>query len=252
MIMDLTHRLDRTVTIQAAPETVFRFFQESPRWARWWGAGSTIDPRPGGKVYIRHPNGIETVGEVLELDPPERIVFTYGYASGNPIPPGASRVTIHLSPVPAGTRLELLHEFDDASIRDQHIQGWRFQLSLFGNAVADDWFADAAELVDAWFAGWSAPEGVGALVAPGIVFKDRYSMLEGADELSAHVGAAQRFMPGIRLERKGGVRHCQGVVLADWAATKADGSLVFGGTNVFVLGPDKKFTSVTGIGSESK
>ena len=250
--MNLPHRLDRTVTIQAPPEIVFRFFQDSARFARWWGAGSTIDARPGGKVYIRHPNGIETVGEVLELDPPGRIVFTYGYASGNPIPPGASRVTIHLSPDPAGTRLELLHEFADATVRDPHVQGWRFQLSLFGNAVADDWFSDAAALVDAWFAAWSTPDGIASLVAPGIAFKDRYSMLEGVEELTAHVAAAQRFMPGIRVERKGGVRHCLGVVLADWAATKADGQVVFGGTNVFVFGPDKKFTSVTGIGSEAK
>ena len=44
----LPHSLDRTVTIQAPPETVFRFFQDSARWARWWGAGSTIDPKVGG------------------------------------------------------------------------------------------------------------------------------------------------------------------------------------------------------------
>ena len=68
--MTLPHRLDRSVLIQASPETVFRFFEDSDRFARWWGAGSTIDPRPGGKVYIRHPNGIETVGEVVEIAPP--------------------------------------------------------------------------------------------------------------------------------------------------------------------------------------
>lgn len=245
--MDLSHRLDRTVTIQADPETVFRFFQDSDRWARWWGAGSTIDPRPGGKVYIRHPNGIETVGEVVEIDPPARIVFTYGFPSGNPMPPGASLVTIRLTPDPAGTRLDLLHEFAEESQRDQHVQGWRFQLSLFANAVTDDCFADAEQLVDAWFDAWSAPEKLAALVAPGITFRDRYSALTGADELTAHATAAQRFMPGIRVGRVGGVRHCQGVVLADWEATKPDGAVVMSGTNVFVLGPDKKFTSVTGV-----
>jgi uncharacterized protein YndB with AHSA1/START domain len=244
--MNLPHRLDRTVTIQAAPEIVFRFFQDSDRFARWWGAGSTIDPRPGGRVYIRHPNGIETVGEVLEIDAPARIVFTYGYASGNPIPPGASRVTIRLTPDPAGTRLDLLHEFEEATVRDQHVQGWRFQLSLFANAVADDYFADAAELVDAWFDGWAAPETLAGLVAPELTFRDRYSTLRGAEELTMHAMAAQRFMPGIRMTRFGAVRHCQGVVLADWSATR-EGATIMAGTNVFVLGPDKKFTSVTGV-----
>ncbi len=245
--MNLPHHLDRTVTIQAPPEIVFRFFQDSERFARWWGAGSTIDPRPGGRVYIRHPNGIETVGEVLEIDAPGRIVFTYGYASGNPIPPGGSRVTIRLTPDSAGTRLDLFHEFAEESVRDPHVQGWRFQLSLFANAVADDYFADAAELVDAWFEAWSAPEKLAGLVAPDLTFRDRYSTLQGAREVTTHATAAQRFMPGIRIARTGAVRQCQGLVLADWSATKADGSTVMAGTNVFVLGPDKKFTSVTGV-----
>ena len=251
--MDLSHRLDRNVVIQAAPETVFRFFQESPRWARWWGAGSTIDSRPGGKVYIRHPNGIETVGEVLEVSPPERIVFTYGYASGSPIPPGGSRVTIRLEPDAAGTRLHLLHEFEEPSARDHHVQGWRFQLSLFGNVVADEVFAGAPALIDAWFDAWAdtdpqSRDGAFArIAAPAIAFRDRYSMLDGMADLTAHVAAAQRFMPGIRLERRGDVRHCQGAVLADWVARSADGQERMAGTNLFVLGPDSKFTSVIGF-----
>ena len=73
---DLPYHLDRTVVIKAHPEAVFRFFTDSARWASWWGAGSTIDPAPGGKVYIRHPNGVEVLGEVLDLRQPERIVFT--------------------------------------------------------------------------------------------------------------------------------------------------------------------------------
>src|SRR5579871_4596733 len=108
-MQELPYQLERTVEIQAKPETVFRFFTDSARWASWWGAGSTIDARPGGKVYIRHPNGVETVGEVLEVLTPERIVFTYGYASGKPVPPGGSQVTIHLEEEPKGTRLHLLH-----------------------------------------------------------------------------------------------------------------------------------------------
>lgn len=151
----LTHELERSVLIRATPETVFRFFNDSARWAKWWGAGSTIDPRPGGKVLIRHPNGIETLGEVIEAVAPTRIVFTYGYASGNPIPPGASRVTIRLAPHEDGTQLHLLHEFADPAVRDAHVQGWRFQLSLFGNAVADEANANAGSLVDAWFDAWA-------------------------------------------------------------------------------------------------
>src|SRR5271169_2003655 len=152
---ELPHRLERTVVIQAPPQSVFRFFTESARWAKWWGAGSTIDARPGGALYIRHPNGVESLGEVLEVHSPERIVFTYGFASGKPVPPGGSRVTIRLEPDARGTRLHLLHEFAEAAPRDEHVQGWRFQLSLFNNAISDEVHADAANIVDAWFDAWA-------------------------------------------------------------------------------------------------
>ena len=49
--------LEREITIGAPRETVFAYFTDSERFARWWGAGSRIDPRPGGEVEIRYPNG---------------------------------------------------------------------------------------------------------------------------------------------------------------------------------------------------
>src|ERR1700716_863958 len=91
--------LDRTVIIQATPATVFGFLTDTPRWAAWWGAGSEIDARPGGRMKIRYPDGTEATGEVTEVRAPERIVFTYGYASGKMIPPGGSRVTIQIAPM---------------------------------------------------------------------------------------------------------------------------------------------------------
>src|SRR2546428_4127742 len=151
----LPYRLDRTVVIHATREIVFGFLTDTPRWARWWGTGSTIDARPGGQMRIRYPDGTEATGDVVEVHPPERIVFTYGYASGKPIPPGSSRVTIRLEDGRAGTRLHLTHEFADASVRDAHVQGWRYQLSLFGNVVADEVNAGAADVVDAWFDAWA-------------------------------------------------------------------------------------------------
>src|SRR6266536_345231 len=127
--MQLPHQLDRTVVIEAAPDVVFSFFTETPKWASWWGAGSTIDPWPGGAMKIRYPDGTEALGEVVEVRAPERIVFTYGYASGKMIPPGGSRVTIELEPFGAATRLLFTHEFADTATRDMHVQGWRYQLS---------------------------------------------------------------------------------------------------------------------------
>jgi len=90
-VTTLTQQLDRTIVIGAPPAAVFRYFTDSSRWAAWWGEGSTIDARPGGRVLVRYPGGVEAAGEVVEVSAPSRIVFSYGYVSGKPIPPGSSR-----------------------------------------------------------------------------------------------------------------------------------------------------------------
>ena len=249
----LPHSLERTVTIQAPPETVFRFFQDSARWAKWWGAGSTIEPRVGGAVYIRHPGNVESAGTILEIQPPKKIVFTYGMVSGDPIPAGSSRVTIVLESQGGATRLALKHDLADAKARDDHVQGWRFQLSLFANAVADEVNANAARYVDLWFQAWGDPSAAARamtlkeVATPGVRMQDRFSNLDGMDDVLAHLTAAQRFMPGMTLKRSGDVRHCQGMVLADWTMVGLDGKERGKGTNVFVFAPGGRIEWVTGF-----
>jgi uncharacterized protein YndB with AHSA1/START domain len=253
MTLALTHRLNRTLVIRARPATVFGFFTETPDWAAWWGAGSTIDARPGGRVLIRHPNGIEVSGEVLEVEAPSLIVFTYGYPSGTPIPLGGSRVTIRLDVHPSGTLLQLTHEFAEVAGRDEHVQGWRFQLSLFANLVANRAGAAAAATVDRWFAAWSEPDAtareraLAEIGTEGIRFHDRFSCLAGAADVRAHLGAVHRFMPGLRMERRGEIRHCQWHVLADWVALAAGDEERGRGTNLFVLDADARISEVTGF-----
>jgi uncharacterized protein YndB with AHSA1/START domain len=251
--MTLAHSLDRTVVIRATPETVFRYFTDTARWAAWWGAGSTIDPRPGGRVFIRYPDGTEALGEVVELARPERFVFTYGFASGQPIPPGSSRVAIHLLADSAGTRLTLRHDLDNAAVRDEHIQGWRYQLSMFANAVANEIYANIGEAADRWYAAWAIADSaerrsaLAAIAAPTVQFRDRFSAIEGLDDLVPHIGAAQRFMPGMSLRRQGEIRQCQGTAISSWTAVASDGQPRGAGTSVFVFGPDGKIVAVTGF-----
>ncbi len=249
----LPFTVDRTVVIRATPAVVFSFFTDTPRWARWWGDGSSIDPRPGGRVVIRYPTGDEALGEVLEIQSPERIVFSYGYARGTPIAPGGSRVTIRLEAVPNGTKLTLVHAVDDAAVRDEHVQGWRFQLALFANVVSDVVHGDATSAVDEWFAIWAEPDAAirearaRALLAPTFVLADQFSMISGIDEVLPHIAASQRFMPGIRLQRVGHARRCRDTMLADWAATAADGQPRGSGTNVFELDDGNRIMAVTGF-----
>jgi uncharacterized protein YndB with AHSA1/START domain len=251
----LPYQLDRTVTIRAPRETVFQFLTDTPRWAAWWGAGSRIDATPGGRVHIVYPGGTEVSGEVIAVDPPKQIVFSYGFVKGTPIPPGASKVTIRLETDRAGTQVHLTHEFADEAVRNEHVQGWRYQLALFGNLVADAVNAGAAEIVDAWFDAWAEPDAdkrqqtLSRVAAPEVHFRDRFGCTDGIADLMPHIAAAQHFMPGLRLSRQGDVRHCQGAALVDWVARGSDGQDRGRGTNVFMLGADGRIEAVTGFWS---
>lgn len=251
----LPHELSRTVIVRATPVAVFKYFTDSTRWAAFWGEGSSIDATVGGKAVICFPGGIEVHGEVVEIAAPNRFVFTYGFASGTPVAPGGSRVTIQLAADTAGTKLSLRHAFaeGDAAARDEHIQGWRYQLSVFANVVSDEAHANSAEIIDRWFSAWAEPDAqiradiINAIATPQISFADRYSNLESLMDLLAHIGATQKHMPGVRMTRIEPIRHCQGMVLAEWEAKGADGTATGSGTNVFIFGANGRLESVTGF-----
>jgi uncharacterized protein YndB with AHSA1/START domain len=251
---ELAWSLERTIVIRARRATVFRYFTDPARFAAWWGKGSEIDARVGGRVSIRFPNDVRVGGEVLELEPPGRIVFSYGYEGGrHAIPPGGSRVSITLEELPEGTRLQLRHELATQAGRDMHVQGWRYQLALFANVVSAEEHAAAAERVDALFSAWAEADGgarralLDQAVTPGVVFRDAHSATTGIDDLHAHLAAAQLHMPGIRLAREGELQQCQGTAVARWVATAADGGVKARGTNVYELAPDGRIDRVVGM-----
>jgi uncharacterized protein YndB with AHSA1/START domain len=251
------YRLDRSVVIHAEPAVVFRFFQDSARWASWWGTGSTIEARPRGRVLIRHADGVDVVGEVIEVEPPKRIVFSYGFMDRKAEPAGDSRVTISLEPLGQSTRLLLTHEFSDAAARDEHVQGWRFQLSVFANAVANEVHGDVVQAVDGWFNAWSVSDPIARRDAftrvstTDVGLRDRFSLIDGLDDLVAHTAAYQRFFPGIRFERRGEIRHCQGVVLADWVTHGDEGTARLNGTCCFTFNTDNQIEAVINFISSS-
>jgi uncharacterized protein YndB with AHSA1/START domain len=257
--MTLAFSVDRTVEIRASCSTVFRFFTDPARWARWWGEGSTIDPVVGGAVLIVYPGGERVSGVIRELVVDRRLVFSYGYeAGGRPIAPGGSLVTITLAELADGaTRLELRHDVDRAETRDLHIQGWRHQLARFADVVANDAFAGAGDTVAAWFISWNDGDAdrrrtlLSAAVSADVRFRDAHGDVYGLDELVNHVGAVLRFMPGIKLEMRGTVRRSHDVALADWAAVAPDGRAALSGTNVFRFAADGRICDVIGVPSPS-
>jgi uncharacterized protein YndB with AHSA1/START domain len=248
--------IERRIEIRAPRETVFRYFTDSGRFAAWWGEGSAIEPHPGGRVRIRYPNGVVASGEVVEIDPPSRIVFTYGYeGEGKPIPPGGSRVTVRLDTVEEGTAVVLRHESDDApaEVGAEHVQGWRYQMAVFANVVSREAHADAASRIDAFFSAWNEKDEntrrglLERAATDDARFGDAFSCTGGRDDLVAHLSAVQRFMPGMTISRDGDVRQCQGTAIATWVARAADGKERGRGTTVFALAADGRIRMATGF-----
>jgi uncharacterized protein YndB with AHSA1/START domain len=245
---ELTETLDREISICARRETVFAYFTDSGRFARWWGEGSRIDPRPGGEVFIHYPNGITASGEVREIEPPRRIVFTYVMAGGV-----ESLVTITLDETGEGTLLKLRHDFSSAKIRDHFVQGWRYQLALFSRVVAEENHARVTERVDAFLCAWGEPDAktrrelMQACATPGIVFRDAYSATSGLEDMLGNLEAVQVFLPGVTLARTGDVRLSHGTALASWTAKKENGDAAGTGINVFDLSPDGSIARVVGF-----
>lgn len=128
---------EREIFIEAPPEAVFPYLTESKKYLLWMGLAVELDPRPGGLFKV-DPNGRDVIfGEFIEVDPPRRVVFTWGWNEpGHPMATGSSRVEIDLVPQDGGTVVRLKH-FDVArSMRDRHEGGWLHYLGRLKNVVA--------------------------------------------------------------------------------------------------------------------
>ncbi|MGH2968910.1 MAG: SRPBCC family protein [Solirubrobacteraceae bacterium] len=135
-----TEPLRHELRIAAPPEVVFAYFTDPVRMVGWMGVGAQLDPRPGGALRIEANGRDVVVGEYVELDPPRRVVFTWGFDTDErAIAAGSTRVEVVLEPDgDQGTRLTLSHHDLPAAARDAHEQGWNHYLARLGRAAAGD------------------------------------------------------------------------------------------------------------------
>ena len=129
--------VEREVSIDARPDIVFQYFLDPGRIARWCGTVLALDPRPGGEIRMALSGIHQGSGQVVEIDPPRRLVYTWGWdEAGHPIPPGSTRVEIDLTPVGDGTHLRFRHLGLPADAVDDHAEGWQFSLDRLVIAAA--------------------------------------------------------------------------------------------------------------------
>lgn len=120
--------------IAARPETVFAYFTDPDRFILWQGVDAELDPRPGGvfRVTVTGKSQVVASGRYVEVDPPKRIVFTWGWEQLDGLPdgmngllPGTSTVEVTLMAQEEGTILRLRQTgLRTDPEREVHIRGW--------------------------------------------------------------------------------------------------------------------------------
>ena len=143
MIEDLTGAIEITQRIEAPPEIVFAYLTDSRRFVRWMGGvGAELDPRPGGRYRLDVDGEHITTGEYREVEPPRRLVMSWGWEGHPTVPPGSTMVEITLTPDQGATVLRLRHVgLPDEGERRTHSEGWQLrsgQLAQMAAAGARD------------------------------------------------------------------------------------------------------------------
>ncbi len=142
----------REVRIEASPETVWEFLVDPEKIRRWKGELGTFDARPGGGYRIVVSLGHVAAGEIVEVDRPRRLVYTWGWEGEDHVPPGSTTIEYELVPEGAGTRLRFVHrDLPSAEAAKSHAQGWdhyfeRLQVAAGGGDPGPDpWVTERSE-----------------------------------------------------------------------------------------------------------
>ena len=131
--------VERELAIAASPETVWEFLVDPEKAVRWMGQAASLDPQPGGEYRVGVIPGHTASGEFVEVDPPNRVVFTWGWEpgpdGGSSVAPGSSTVEIELTADGDGTVLRLVHRLETAAAAESHGHGWDHYLPRLATAA---------------------------------------------------------------------------------------------------------------------
>jgi uncharacterized protein YndB with AHSA1/START domain len=138
MIKDGTGAIEITQRIEAPPEIVFAYLTDSHRFVKWMGVGAQLDARPGGRYRIDVDGEHIASGEYQVVEPPRRLVMTWGWEGHPTVPPGSTTVEITLTLENGATVLRLRHlGLPDEGERAQHTEGWRLYTGQLAGAATD-------------------------------------------------------------------------------------------------------------------
>ena len=120
------------IYIKATPERVWEAITDPRQRARYtFGVETRSDWAPGSRVEASVPGVVDiAAGEVLEVDPPRRLVQTFQALWSDEVrDEGFSRVTWELEPVGTSCRVRVTHDQLRESANSELYGGWPMILS---------------------------------------------------------------------------------------------------------------------------
>jgi uncharacterized protein YndB with AHSA1/START domain len=124
-----------TIRIEAPPEVVFPYFTEPALLTTWFSDRAELDPRPGG-VFALHFGDHLVDGTYVAVEPPHRVVFTWGAPTDELVPTGSTTVEVRLRADGDDTVVELTHRDLPHQRIAEHRNGWQECLGRLPAAVA--------------------------------------------------------------------------------------------------------------------
>jgi uncharacterized protein YndB with AHSA1/START domain len=129
--------ITRELLIDASPETVWEFLVDPEKIVRWKGVNAALQLWAGGAYRVEVIPKRIAVGEVVECDPPRRLVHTWGWEGDENVPPGSTTVEYELAPEGEGTLLRFTHrDLPSTKSAESHAQGWDHYLPRLAQAAS--------------------------------------------------------------------------------------------------------------------
>lgn len=121
--------VDHRITIAAPATIVYELLTTADGLVAWMAVDAVAEPVPGGRLRWTHENGATMSGRFVELDPPTRVVFAYGWEGDlMGVPPESTTVEIDLMEDQGVTTLHLIHRGIPPGQVDAHRDGWEYFL----------------------------------------------------------------------------------------------------------------------------
>ncbi len=119
------------IYIRTTPERLWDAITDPEIRSKYtFGARITSDWAPGSRIELHHPGGLLGEGEVLEVDPPHRLVQTMVALWSDEVKAeGTSRVTWEIEPVADSCRLTVTHDQLREGANNELYGGWPMILS---------------------------------------------------------------------------------------------------------------------------